>query len=253
MKIKTVLLTGLATVALTAQPAFAQGYSPYGYGYNQYDYNAYNYNTPAYGYSDPYGYRNYNYATPYNYNQPYAYNQPYGYSAPYGYYPYKKKNKFFNKNKMPFSGNSDIGEEFWPGRDSIWEDAAPLDGPWNRGWGPAPWNRDYDDLWEPGGGPDKWFDFDDPKEGMAWAWEDMMITPNSLGRMPGGWESPTISVPNPIDVGDEFKNAAGDAPGEMKNFSEGFKFGEAEPYDDTGGFGFGQKKDGVKIEPKLRR
>jgi hypothetical protein len=147
----------------------------------------------------------------------------------------------------------------WPGRDSIWEDAAPIDGPWNRNWGRAPWNRDYENLWEPDGGPDKWFDPSDPKEGMAWAWEDMMVTPNALGTMPGGWEAPSIIIPNPVDVGDEFKNAAGDMPGEMQDFSEGFTYGDdgynSNNYNSNRGIGFGnkKKKDGIKIEPRSYR
>lgn len=267
MKIKTLLLSGLTAIALSSSLAFAQGYySPYGYDYNPNTYNSgsyypsYNYNN--YSYNNAYGnaynsnpYQNYSY----NYANPYGYAQPYGYPAPY--YGYKKKDsgfdRFFNEDKMPFSGNSDFAEELWPGRDSIYEDMAPIDGPWNRNWGRAPWNRDYANMYEPEGGPDKWFDLSDPKEGLAWAWEDFLVTPNALGTMPGGWEAPSIIVPNPVDVGDEFKNAAGDMPGEMKDFSEGFTYGD-DGYNnnpDAGSIGMGKKKkkDGINIQPKTYR
>lgn len=258
MNIKTILLTGMTLVAVSSQPALAQGYAPYGgYSNNPYGYQA----NPNYNYANNYGNQ---YTNPYGYQAPYGYQTPYyGYRPGnnYGYRPGNKNksgmDRFFKGNNMPFTGRGDFAEEFWPGRDSIYEDAAPIDGPWNRNWGRAPWNRDYENMWEPEGGPDKWFDPSDPKEGMAWAWEDMMVTPNELGTMPGGWEAPSISVPNPIDVGDEFKNAAGDMPGELRDFSDGFTYGEGQSdnYNSNRGIGFGnsKKKDGIMIKPKTYR
>ena len=276
-KTKFLLLASVAVLVFSSQPAFAQQYSPYNYGYGNNNYATpyrYNYAAPySNNYRSPSGY-NYRAPTTYNYQNPYNYSNPYNYGyrqnpynrSPqysYGYRPkYKKKNKGFDGldnvfDKGPFSGNSDFAEELWPGRDSIWEDAAPIDGPWNRNWGRAPWNRDYADMYGKEGGPDEWFNFSDPKEGAAMAWEDMLYTPNALGTMPGGWDAPTVVVPNPIDVGDEFKDAAGDMPGEMKNFSEGFTYGDDGYNDnpDAGSFGVGNKKkrEGISISPNKNR
>lgn len=46
-----------------------------------------------------------------------------------------------------------------------------------------------------------------------------MNAPSRMGEMPGGWTAPSVSVPNPIDVGDEFSDAAKDAPDQMDNFN----------------------------------
>ena len=52
----------------------------------------------------------------------------------------------------------------------------------------------------------------DPKDGMSQAWDDMMNAPARMGRVPPGWKAPTIDIPNPIDVGDEFEKNARRAP-----------------------------------------
>ena len=217
---KTLRLATLAILALSSFSAVAQ--APYGYS--------------------PYGNNGYGAPMPYNgapYGNPYQQQRPYG--MPYGGAPYSNNNgfnRFFNNGPMgnggPFggnrgfnnNGNNGFGEQFWPGRGSVYDDVLPANGPWNRSWGRAPWNRNYDDMWGRKGGPKAWFDPTDPKESMAQAWEDMLVTPNGLGTMPGGWKAPSISVPNPIDVGDEFKNVARDMPDEMQNFTEGFTYGD---------------------------
>jgi hypothetical protein len=270
------VLTSVSQIA-SAQSYYPNNNYPTNNGYNNPAYQGYN--NPAYdgyGNSAYNGYNRYN-----NYPQPRFNNYPqqsynnyynpqpaYGYAQPaypQNYYPMPRYyngygynnngngfNRMFKGNK--FGGGRNFGEELWPGRGSIYEDALPIHGPWDRNWGRAPWNRDYEDLWGPKGGPDKWFDFGDPKEGLANAWEDMLYTPNALGTMPGGWEAPSISVPNPIDVGDEFKDAARDMPDEMRNFSEGFTYGD-EGYNNNpnkGQFGAGNKKKGINIAPKTR-
>lgn len=256
MNIKPLLLAGLTVLVMTSQTAQAQ--NPY---YNQYGYNYYGtqYSNPYQNYNAYNGYNNANnYNRPQNYNYNGYANNAY-YRNPYNnYYRYNSnRNGKFGRSGMPFTGNSDFMEELWPGRDSIYEDVLPIHGPWDRGWGRAPWNRDYDNLWGRNGGPSKWFDPGDPEEGIAEAWEDMMITPNRLGTMPGGWKAPSISIPNPIDVNKEFRDAAIDMPGEMQNFSEGFTYGGDDGYDDPdrGSIGFGNKKkdSGVSISPKVRR
>jgi hypothetical protein len=71
-----------------------------------------------------------------------------------------------------------------------------------------------------GAGPQYWMNPMDPKEGMSQAWDDMMNAPHRLGRVPPGWKAPSIDIPNPIDVGDEFEKNARRAPHIMRdNFS----------------------------------
>ena len=246
IKFRPLLLAGLAALVVSSQSVYAQN----SYGNGQY--------APQYAqqYRTPYGnpYQNYN-----GYNRNYnngPFNNSFFKNGPFGNNSFRN-GPFGRNNNMPFSGNSSFGERFWPGRGSYYDDILPANGPWNRSWGRAPWNRDYDNLWGRNGGPSKWFDPADPKEGMAEAWEDMMITPNRLGTMPGGWKAPSISIPNPIDVGDEFKEVAKDMPSEMQNFSEGFTYGDEEGYNnpDRGAIGFGNKKkdDGVNFNAKSRR
>ena len=38
----------------------------------------------------------------------------------------------------------------------------------------------------------------------------MINAPHEMGDMPGGWRAPEISMPNPIDVGSEFRDEAPD-------------------------------------------
>ncbi len=289
---KSALLAGLVALLTASQPALAQYYSSYddyyGYGnsyYPQADYSQSYYPQADYSSSyspqqdfnyggyDSYGYDNSGYTTQsYDYSGYYpdpGYYSNY-YSAPdygstnYSYSSYREP--YYERPYMPpykkRKGYRNFGEEFWPGDgDTIYQDIFPMHGPWDRGWGRAAWNRDYENLWdESGGGPEKWFDMDDPQEGLAWMWEDFLYTPNALGKMPGGWEAPSFVVPNPVDVGDELKNAGGDFPGEVKDFGDGFTFGDrtiwgTKPTGKGGSFGMGDddEDDGINIEPKIRR
>ncbi len=95
-------------------------------------------------------------------------------------------------------------------------------GPWSsRGSGfRGPWNNrgNWGDFRNPFShrSPGSWFN---PNKGnMERNWDDMLNAPSRMGRMPGGWEAPSVSVPNPIDVGDQFSDAARDLPDQMDNF-----------------------------------
>jgi hypothetical protein len=68
-----------------------------------------------------------------------------------------------------------------------------------------------------GAGPQYWMNPNDPQDGMSQAWDDMMNAPARMGRVPPGWKAPTIDVPNPIDVGDEFEKNARRAPYIMRD------------------------------------
>jgi len=138
-------------------------------------------------------------------NSPYA-NGPYGnpmmpnpyMGNPYAYGPRGFNNGFFPGNRNGFGRGMPFESNFTP---------------WSR--------RFWDEIGDGGDNPfrnmDGWFRPGDPKEGAAQMWDDMLNAPSEMGQMPGGWTAPSISVPNPVDVGDEFSNAARDMPGEMKN------------------------------------
>ena len=55
------------------------------------------------------------------------------------------------------------------------------------------------------------------KDKFADRWDDMLNAPSDMGEMPGGFTAPSVSVPNPVEVGDEFDDAARDAPDQMRN------------------------------------
>ncbi len=99
-------------------------------------------------------------------------------------------------------------------------------GPWgnkNQSWRPESWFSDRRPLFGKKG-PSEWFDRDDYKDGLGDMWDDLLNAPANAGKMPGGWYAPTINVPNPVDVGDEFENAATDMPGEAREQLENFSF-----------------------------
>jgi hypothetical protein len=68
-----------------------------------------------------------------------------------------------------------------------------------------------------GAGPQVWMNPTDPQDGMSQAWDDMMNAPARMGRVPPGWKAPSIDVPNPVDVGDEFEKNIRRAPTIMRD------------------------------------
>ena len=139
---------------------------------------------------------------------------PYGAPAygpgamPYGAGPYARG---------PYGGGSYYGRPYGGG---------PFNGGgYRRGGGPfggMPFMQSFDmsrpDSFNPmrrrvwGAGPQVWMDPRDPQDGLSQAWDDMMNAPARMGRVPPGWKAPTIDIPNPIDVGDEFERNARKAP-----------------------------------------
>ena len=147
---------------------------------------------PAYGGPAPYGR-----PMPYGGPRPYAGGYPYGPRGPYpGAYggrpgpwnnggwnrgPWGGNNGFgnwFGGNRGPYGNNSPFGNMFGGGRNGIW-----------------------------GMHPDDWFT-SNPEDGFAYMWDDMINAPSEMGEMPGGWNAPSISVPNPVDIGSEFRDEA---------------------------------------------
>jgi hypothetical protein len=135
---------------------------------------------------------------------------PYG-GAPYGGGPYSGGPYGGGPvNGMPFGGN-----RYYGGRGG----SGPFSG--------VPFMQSFDmsrrDSFNPmhprvwGAGPQVWMDPTDPQDGMSQAWDDMMNAPARMGRVPPGWKAPTIDIPNPIDVGDEFEKNARRAPTIMRD------------------------------------
>lgn len=105
-----------------------------------------------------------------------------------------------------------------------WKDHPMTKFPWGDfpGWGEGFFGNFGPDQWKgvtPWGNdvPFKWIDPSDPEESIAEMWEDALNTPNSMGRLPPGFTMPYISVPNPIDVENEFERNARNAPNEFRN------------------------------------
>jgi hypothetical protein len=95
---------------------------------------------------------------------------PYGNNSPFG--------NMFGGNSGPYGNNSPFGDMFGGGREGIW-----------------------------GMHPDEWMT-NDPEDGFSYMWDDMINAPSEMGEMPGGWNAPSISMPNPVDVGSEFRREA---------------------------------------------
>lgn len=174
--------------------------------------------------------------------------EPY-YGMPYPPTAYAPQQQWMpGQNNTPFGGLADdflSGENPFTnpmGNNGYW--ASPKFRPWSSGpfsanrWGNhpmnnMPWGRfpGWGDGFFGGFGPDnwkgvtpwgndvpfRWIDPSDPRESIASMWDDAINTPNGMGRMPPGWTAPYISVPNPVDVADEFEKNARRFPDEINN------------------------------------
>lgn len=102
------------------------------------------------------------------------------------------------------SGRGGRGDDFSP----FGRSGPSFDAPWDSGRGgrSTPWSRGKK-------GKGGWMD----RDWFADSWDDMLNAPSDMGEMPGGWYAPSVSVPNPVDVGDEFGTAAEDMPTQMRN------------------------------------
>ena len=132
--------------------------------------------------------------------------------------------------RQPYRGRRDYGSDFSP-----WGGSGPsFKGPWDSGRGGSsmPWGGSRNMPWDSGRGgrSTPWGGRSMPwdsgrggrggfmdKDRFADSWDDMLNAPSDMGEMPGGWTAPSVSVPNPVDVGDEFGTAAEDLPTQMQN------------------------------------
>lgn len=207
---KQVILSFSVSMLLAASVSSAQAWSgPYGNNYPAP--GGWNNNAPWSGYA-PYPYQ-----APNNYQPMPVPPQAYGYPSPQQYYPapypYRKKKSGW--------GNWGSGSTPWSST-PFGNISGPWDsGPWNPDWmDNRGWNRnDVFDDW-----PGSWFDPEDPRGSMSKMWDDVLEAPNEMGEMPGGWTAPSISVPNPVDVGDEFEGTSRKSPKEAADQLNNFRF-----------------------------
>jgi hypothetical protein len=57
-------------------------------------------------------------------------------------------------------------------------------------------------------------------------WDDMINAPFKMGRMPGGWRAPSLSMPDPVTIGDAVTNQMppmAEEAGNMIDFSKDIK------------------------------
>jgi len=257
--------------AAPAYPTPAQTYADPGYaapayqappqGYADPGYSAPMYPDPTQAYADP-GYAAQGYPQmPYTQTYMDPYNEPYDPTR--GQFHIAPRNR---SRDFPMFGNWDQNDWFggdnpfnnpadtrgyWADKDfrpwstgpfapDEWEDVHPMSNmPWGNfpGWGDGffggfgpqswdgvtPWGNDV---------PFRWIDPTDPRDSIGDMWDDALNTPNTLGRMPPGWTAPYISVPNPIDVEEEFERNARNFPDEMRkmiNTGESDFGGTAQP------------------------
>ncbi len=94
--------------------------------------------------------------------------------------------------------------------------------PWSRGnnRSSTPWSRGnnrsgYNKFWG-NSGPSTWMH--PSKDNWEDSWDDMINAPSRMGDdMPGGWSAPEVTMPNPIDMGDQMQDNARDLPEQMKD------------------------------------
>lgn len=68
-------------------------------------------------------------------------------------------------------------------------------------------------------GPSTWMN--PSKRNWENSWDDMINTPSRMGEMPGGWTAPEVTMPNPIDMGDQMQDNVKDLPEQMRNMDVG--------------------------------
>lgn len=127
-------------------------------------------------------------------------------------------------NRYQVPRNHHRGKNGTPWDRSPWGNmSGPWDnGPWNSHWQGGPWKKN-NRFWGDGDGLSAWMDPADPKGSMERIWNDMLDAPYEMGEMPGGWTAPSISVPNPVGVGDEFEGSSRKAPKETAEQLNNFR------------------------------
>jgi hypothetical protein len=140
---------------------------------------------------------------------------PFGNSGNNGFNPFSNNSMPFNNSNMPFSkGNgmmptNPMNNMFGNNNGNNQNFNMPFFNSNNnrkKAWG------DKRNIW-----PDFYTDFTDE------TWDKMMSSPRDMGRMPGGWRFPYISMPDPVTVSDAITNQfppIAEEAGNMADFSD---------------------------------
>jgi len=86
----------------------------------------------------------------------------------------------------------------------------------NNGRGNNGWNNNK--FWGQSG-PSRWMNPN--KNNMERGWDDMINAPSRMGEMPGGWTAPEVSMPNPVDIGDQMQDNIEDLPEQVRDMDVG--------------------------------
>ena len=96
--------------------------------------------------------------------------------------------------------------------------------PWGGGNSSMPWgggnnrygnNRSGNNKFWGRSGPSTWMN--PSKDNWENSWDDMINSPSRMGEMPGGWTAPEVTMPNPVDMGDQMQDNMQDLPEQMKD------------------------------------
>jgi hypothetical protein len=121
---------------------------------------------------------------------------PQGTPAPRGQYPQGQYNRPYNGSYNGPSAFNTPGYNPYRnnrGRNNSWNN--------NKFWGRS--------------GPSTWMS--PSKRNWENSWDDMINSPSRAGEMPGGWTAPEVTMPNPIDMGDQMQENAQDLPDQMRD------------------------------------
>jgi len=83
-------------------------------------------------------------------------------------------------------------------------------------YGRGGWNKNK--FWGRSG-PSRWMN--PSKDNLEQGWDDMINAPSRMGKMPGGWYAPEVTMPNPIDMGDQIQDNMKDLPEQIKDMNVG--------------------------------
>ncbi len=132
---------------------------------------------------------------------------PFGSSGNNGFNPFSKGNMPFSNNSGGMMPTNPMNNMF--GNNNNQNFNMPFFNSNNnrkKAWG------DKRNIW-----PDFYTDFTDE------TWDTMMSSPRNMGRMPGGWRFPYISMPDPVTVSDAITNQfppIAEEAGNMADFSD---------------------------------
>ena len=234
---KSVILFSCVLASLAATTGHAAGqYAPPGYlaqtpdtGYSNYDQGTYappqtyGYNQGSYPQGQTYGYDQGGYAPAQNYAYPQS-------SYSQNFYPQPQANNY-GGSFYPQPGYSPMpyAQPGYPPAMPYQYNQAQTQNQWRR---PPPRRVDNEPFslvpWDhlPGGEmpdfnpfsqgpfkrlPSKMFNTaakDWAVQQFGDAWEDAINAPHNMGRMPGNVQAPSVSIPNPLDLGDQIGSSS---------------------------------------------